>query len=409
MNRIAVPLAIPFAVSLIVAAVDSSPALAQVNEDAVVQNAIVVLDQAMSMPGKAIPQAMLKDAQGVAIIPNVIKGGLIVGARHGNGVLVTRDANGQWQAPVFISLTGGNIGWQIGVQASDLVLVFKTQQSIQGILNGKFTIGADASAAAGPVGRQTAAATDGQLKAEIYTYSRSRGLFAGVSIDGSVIQLDPVANAIYYRATVPGQQPQVPPSAVRLVSEIAKFAGPATQVVPAAAVAAAPLQPMPQAEVANPAAANPATLQQQLVASSNRLYERLDPQWKTFLALPPEITHGRQPTTANLEATLAHYDKVAADPQYTKLTSTADFQQVHNALRAYTNAVKQAEAQLRLPPPPAARQPAATPQQGEPAPFNSSSHNLQVPDFQPVSLRTPSNVREPLPSGDTGGIGFSRY
>lgn len=389
------------------------PALAQFAEDAVVQNATVVLEQAMATPGKAIPQAMLKDAQGVAIIPNVIKGGLIVGARHGNGVLVTRDADGNWQAPVFVTLSGGNIGWQIGVQASDLVLVFKTPQSIQGIMNGKFTIGADASAAAGPVGRQTAAATDGRLQAEIYTYSRSRGLFAGVSIDGSVIQLDPVANAMYYRSAAPGQPPVAPQSATRLVSEIAKYAGPAAQVVQVAAVAQVPLQPAPlqpaplqpaqwqaAAEPQPLAGAQPAAVQRQLVQAANRMFERLDPQWSNFLALPPEIFHGRQPALANLEACLARFDKVAADTQYQQLTATPDFQQVHAELRAYVAAVRQAERQIQLPPPPAAASGAT--------PAAENRLNLRIPDFQPVETPPASNVREPSRPINEGNVGFNR-
>ena len=113
---------------------------------------------------------------------------------------MVRDEQGAWQAPQFVSLTGGSVGWQAGVQATDVILVFKTQKSIQGLMEGKFTLGVDAAAAAGPVGREATAATDATLKAEIYSYSRSRGLFAGVSLDGSALQIEYEANQSYYRA-----------------------------------------------------------------------------------------------------------------------------------------------------------------------------------------------------------------
>ena len=195
-------------------------------EEQTVEAAKAVLSELVSVPLRGIPRSMLADAQGIAIIPNVIKGSFVVGARHGRGVLVVRREDGAWQLPVFISLTGGNVGWQIGLQATDLILVFKTRQSVQGILSGKLTIGADAAAAAGPVGRQAAAATDGRLKAEILSYSRSRGLFAGVSVDGSVLQVDPNANAIYYGTANPAESQNVPESAVKLLNEIAAYCGP---------------------------------------------------------------------------------------------------------------------------------------------------------------------------------------
>ncbi len=106
----------------------------------------------------------------MAIFPQVVKGGFIVGARHGRGVAIIRDATGAWQPPVFVTLTGGSVGWQAGLQSSDIILVFKTRKSVDRFLNGKFTLGADVSVAAGPVGRQAAAATDARLQAEILSY-----------------------------------------------------------------------------------------------------------------------------------------------------------------------------------------------------------------------------------------------
>jgi len=150
-------------------------------EAAVVDSSSEVLDQIMSIPGRSIPASLLDKAEGVVIIPGMIKGGFIVGVRHGRGVIVTRDEAGKWKPPMFVDITGASVGWQAGIQGTDLVLVFRTKNSLQNLMRGKFTIGANASAAAGPVGRDAQAATDAALKAEILSYSRSCGLFAGVA------------------------------------------------------------------------------------------------------------------------------------------------------------------------------------------------------------------------------------
>ena len=128
-----------------------------------------VLAEMAAAPERAIPQAMLSNASGIAIIPNVLKGGFVIGVRHGRGVLLLRDAHGGWTSPQFISLTGGSFGWQAGIQSTDLILVFKTPSSVQGLMNGKITIGADVAAAAGPVGRNASVATAAPLRAEIYS------------------------------------------------------------------------------------------------------------------------------------------------------------------------------------------------------------------------------------------------
>jgi lipid-binding SYLF domain-containing protein len=140
---------------------------------------------------------------GIAVVPNVVKVGAVVGGRRGSGVMVVRDANGRFCDPIMISLTGGSIGWQLGVQSTDVVLVFTTKQGIEGITDGKMTLGADASVAAGPVGRAASAATDQTFSAEVYSYSRNRGLFAGVSLDGSVIAIDRKGNNKLYKKTAP--------------------------------------------------------------------------------------------------------------------------------------------------------------------------------------------------------------
>ena len=142
------------------------------------------LDQFFSIQIEAIPPSMLQSAAGVAIFPNMVKGGFILGVNYGKGVLHVRNQDQSWSPPVMVTMGGGSIGFQAGVQAADIVLVFKTPQSLTNILGGqKVTLGADASVAVGPVGRQANAATDARLGAEIYSYARSRGLFLGVSLE----------------------------------------------------------------------------------------------------------------------------------------------------------------------------------------------------------------------------------
>ena len=223
-----------------------SPALAQSPLDDSVNAATQVLREIMAVPLNGIPESLLHESQGIAIIPGMVKGGFIVGVRHGKGVLATRDEAGLWRAPVFITVTGGSVGAQAGVQATDLVLVFKTRRSVEGILRGKVTIGADLAVAAGPVGRQASAATDAQLKAEILSYSRSRGLFAGLAIDGATMHIDHRANAEYY-ALRPGQlQASIPRSGVALAQVLTSYAPPPGNG-PAVVLAPKELPPPPSA------------------------------------------------------------------------------------------------------------------------------------------------------------------
>lgn len=167
-------------------------------EVAKINDAIEVLEDITAIPEKGIPPALLKNAQGIAIIPGVIKAAFVIGGRHGSGIVVVRDSEGEWSNPSFVTITGGSIGWQIGAESADIILVFKSKKGINNMMKGKFTLGADVSIAAGPVGRQAEAATDVQLKAEIYSYSRSRGLFAGLSLEGAALQIDDDANAAFY-------------------------------------------------------------------------------------------------------------------------------------------------------------------------------------------------------------------
>jgi lipid-binding SYLF domain-containing protein len=173
-------------------------ALAQGNEIAKVESAALVIDEIMDIPEESIPPSLLDRAYGVAVIPDVIKVGLGIGGRYGKGILVMRTSDNRWSNPAFITLTGGSIGWQIGVQSTDIILVFKTRRSVDAVIEGEFTLGADASVAAGPVGRHIGAKTDVEFKAEIYSYSKSRGLFAGLALEGAAIQIDHDANENFY-------------------------------------------------------------------------------------------------------------------------------------------------------------------------------------------------------------------
>jgi lipid-binding SYLF domain-containing protein len=191
---------LPFpAVLLLLLCAVASPLLhAGEAEETRARNAVRVLDEVMKAPDKAIPQDLLADAHAIAVIPDVIKAGFVVGGRHGEGLIAVKTRDGTWSNPSFISLTGGSVGFQAGVSSTDVILVFRTQRGVESIVHGKFTLGADASAAAGPVGRSAHASTDAQLKAEIYSYSRARGLFAGAALDGTALTIDNDANQAVY-------------------------------------------------------------------------------------------------------------------------------------------------------------------------------------------------------------------
>jgi len=179
----------------------SATASAATREEKRVSDAADVVDQLSRIPEKSIPSNLLSRAYGVAVIPNVVQAAFGIGARRGKGVLVVRQDDNSWSNPAFITLTGGSVGWQVGAESTDVILVFKTRKGVDGIANGKLTLGANASVSAGPVGRNAAAATDIEFKAEVYSYSRSRGLFAGIALEGAGVTMDRKANAAYYGST----------------------------------------------------------------------------------------------------------------------------------------------------------------------------------------------------------------
>lgn len=171
---------------------------AQEEETERLRSATRVLEEIMSAPDSAIPESILKNAEAVAIIPNTIKAGFIFGGHRGKGVISSRDELGEWSSPAFLTLTGGSFGLQIGGQAIDLVLVVMNRRGLENLLQNQFKIGGDASAVIGPVGRDIEATTDLYLRAEILSYSRTRGLFAGVTLKGSTITADRDANERFY-------------------------------------------------------------------------------------------------------------------------------------------------------------------------------------------------------------------
>jgi lipid-binding SYLF domain-containing protein len=185
---------------LLIVALASTVLAAQMTGEALrVANATKVLDEVMGAADKGVPSSIMESALGIAVFPSLLKGGLVFGAQRGRGILSVRDKKGGgWSSPAFLTITGGSFGAQIGGQSIDLILVIKDQTGLEQLVQNQFKIGADASVAAGPVGRDASAATDIQMRAKILSYSRSRGLFAGVTLNGSTIRQDLDANDRFY-------------------------------------------------------------------------------------------------------------------------------------------------------------------------------------------------------------------
>jgi lipid-binding SYLF domain-containing protein len=304
-----------------------------------VQLAGEVLKEMLNAPAKGIPLSMLSDAQGVVIIPEVIKVGFILGVQRGEGVALARDDQGNWQLPRFVTITAGSVGWQLGAQSSDFVLVFRTRRGVDGLMKGKFTIGADANAAIGPVGRQIGAATDARLSAEIFTYSRSRGLFAGVSLEGSKLDINNGADAAYYGA--PGTP--APESAVQLVQLISSVSGGGQERI----------QPMELRAAGGDLAERRAAL----LGSARALDPLLNNEWRRFLALPKALsTANDNPPVAEVEATLNRFSSVASDARYHSLSSRPEFAAMQDTLARYLEALTPTQVQpINVPPPPNSR------------------------------------------------------
>ncbi|MHB8972103.1 MAG: lipid-binding SYLF domain-containing protein [Pirellulaceae bacterium] len=376
----------------------------QAQEAALVDSATNVLNEFMAIPAEGIPRTMLAKAQGLVIVPSMVKVGFVVGARRGKGIAVVRDQSGTWRPPIFVSVTGGSVGWQAGVQSSDIVMVFNSRRSVDGLLSGKFTVGVDAAAAAGPVGRAASAGTDIKLQAEVYSYSRSRGLFAGASVDGTMLQIDNAANQTYYSAaglrpdgTATAPNMPLPTSAGRLLAALATIAGPPTVppvdpsvagtpgVFPPAANDVVPQptfgagQPsgpgMEPAAIANANAGIPAVTQpglsvpvppavpassgieainatrQELADAAQDLGALLDESWRNYLALPRNALSGNgMPTVESLDQSLSRFEAITKDNRYKVLLDRPEFQQLYGLLRTYAEQVRQATQPAGAPP-----------------------------------------------------------
>jgi len=208
----------------------TSTALAASSRDdlqARIDSAKIVLDQIMGAQDKTIPSNILRSATCVAVVPSLVKGAFVFGAQYGQGVVTCRTGHG-WSAPVFIRMAGGSFGFQIGGQATDLVLVAVNNRGMQDLLRDKFKIGGDASAAAGPVGRSGQAATDWKMNAELLSYSRNKGIFAGIDLDGTSVSQNKDDTTLYYGAphdfdSILRGDVAVPPGAVPFVREVARY------------------------------------------------------------------------------------------------------------------------------------------------------------------------------------------
>ncbi len=239
------------------------------------QGAATVLDEIMAAPDKGIPEEVIGSAECIGVVPSLLKGGFIVGAAYGKGVVTCRTDKG-WSAPAFFRIEGGSFGLQIGGQAVDVVMLVMNEQGMRNLLSSKFKIGADASAAAGPVGRHAEAATDWKMRTELLTYSRARGLFAGISLNGAVVKQDKDDTRDFYGRMVPFRtsltgQVAAPAGSEPLLKAAAKYAGstpvktnasetkPATGAAPTTTTSATPATNTSSSTTSTNASNQPAT------------------------------------------------------------------------------------------------------------------------------------------------------
>jgi lipid-binding SYLF domain-containing protein len=244
----------------------SPAALADASTDQRLNQSRKVFESFSNLTEQSIPTWMLERAYGIVVVPNVVKVALSLGGRGGRGVMSVRNPDGTWSNPVFVTLAGANVGLQFGIQSTDLVLMLMSRQSVEGIAGGKVTLGGDASVAAGPLGRAASANTDATFKAQVLSYSRNEGLFAGVALDGTVIRVDDSSNAIAYGVSgilpsqiLEGKIANPPQAAMEftaaLTAATSKAAAPAPKAAeptaaPAASAPAAPAAPAAPVEPA---------------------------------------------------------------------------------------------------------------------------------------------------------------
>jgi lipid-binding SYLF domain-containing protein len=224
-------------VLLTIGILTGGPGVAQSIEEARLTSAGAVLQTFMSNPETAIPAELLRQARGIAVIPGAVRVGFIFGGRRGRGLVTIRGNDGDWTNPSFITMTGGSVGAQIGIESTDIVLVFGSEDSVSNIGRGKFTLGGDAAVTAGPVGKATQATTDLTFTSEVYAYTNSRGLFAGASLEGTRIGIDVNANTSFYPLGSSAQPLQAqnfatPASVRRFLSTLTQAANNRGQPVP---------------------------------------------------------------------------------------------------------------------------------------------------------------------------------
>jgi lipid-binding SYLF domain-containing protein len=232
------------------------PASADSRTDQRLQQSQRVFESFVDLTEQSIPAWLLDRAYGVVVVPSVVKVALTIGGRGGKGVMAVRNPDGQWSLPTFVTLGGVNVGFQVGVQSTDVVLVLMSRESVEGIAGGKVTLGADASVAAGPIGRASAAATDATLSAQVLSYSRNAGLFAGVALDGTVIAIDRRANESAYGMSgilasqiLQGQVSNVPAGAKQFTAALNRATSRGA-AAPAGTPAATPAKPAVEPEPA---------------------------------------------------------------------------------------------------------------------------------------------------------------
>lgn len=187
----------PFVVAILMSVLLTTSANAQEKQEEKISAATQVLQDFGKMK-ESIPAELLKVTEGIIVVPKLINAGFVLAGKRGKGIAMVKLEDGTWSNPVFVTITGGSVGFQAGVQSVDLVLIFKSRETLQDIGKGSFTLGGDISVTAGPVGRNSTASTDYKLEAEVYSYSRSKGLFAGISLAGSAISIDAKANESFY-------------------------------------------------------------------------------------------------------------------------------------------------------------------------------------------------------------------
>jgi SH3 domain-containing YSC84-like protein 1 len=224
------------------------------------ESAATVLNEIMATPDKGIPSEILGSAKCVAVVPSLLKGGFVVGAMHGRGMATCHLASG-WTSPAPLTTTGGSFGLQIGGQAVDLIMVIMNERGMQALLSSKFKLGADASVAAGPVGRHAEGSTDWKMRAEVLTYSRARGLFAGITFNGAIIKQDEDATRELYGRMVDFKSiltgsVQMPQAGESFVAAVRKAVG--SDTAPASASSGGTTSTRPSAPVNPPPAATPA-------------------------------------------------------------------------------------------------------------------------------------------------------